>query len=328
MAILRARRKLILAKVESTYGTLEVATAMDAMLVSNVTLTPVTGGTADRELIRPYFGSSAQIPINTHATLEFAVEIAGPGGDTAAAILAPAWGRLLQACGMSQAIGKKAQADPRENKVTYTPDTDSAASLTIVCNQDGQQHILTGARGTFRVSIAGSAIPRFIFTFTGLWNAPSSVDAIDPDYSKWQAPLPGSRQNTPAASFFGADRRMGSFEMDWGAEVNHREIIGGANEVIITDRQPSGTIVLDAVALSTFNPFALAQAGTTGALRIVHGGPDTNASAYKLVEINCPKVQLGEPEYGDDSGVAQFNIPFRALPLGGSGDDEFTVVAR
>ena len=325
---LSARRKLILAALESTYGTAVATAGTNAILVSSPTLTPVTGGTVDRGLVRPYHGGADQIPVNTHQQLECAVELAGPGvyDPSAAAIKTPGWGLLLQACGFSETIGKKQPSDPYSNEVVYAPISGSEPSLTVRANWDDQQHVLAGCRGTARLALPTADIPRWTFTLTGLWADPSSVAAIVPDYGKFQAPRPGSATDTPTVTLFGQSVRMRSLELDLAVEVIHREIIGAANEVLIVDRSPSGTIVLDAQALSTFDPFAAAAKGTTGALQIVHGAPDTSANAGKLIEIDCPRIQLGEPTYAEDNGVLQQSIPFQALP--NSGNDEFVVTVR
>lgn len=328
MAAVRARRKLILAKIEANSGTAIAATADDAVLVSAASLTPVTGGTADRELMRPYFGASDSIPVNTHQQLEFSCEIAGPGSFVVAdaAIRTPEWGKLLRACGMSETLRDKPGTDPANNdQVVYSPITGGEPSLTLRANWDGQEHLLPGARGTARALIAAKQIPRFAFTFTGLWSDPGPVALLNPSYSDWKAPRPGSTRDTPVGEFFGAARRLVSLELDWGNEVTHREVIGATNEVVIVDRRPSGTIVLDAQALDGWDPFATAAAGTTSSLRILHGGPAAG-SAGKLVELKCPKIQLGEPTYGEEDGVLQFSIPFRALPE--NGNDEIEVIVQ
>ncbi len=326
---LSARRKLILAAIEAVYGTTVATAGADAMLAHDPSLTPLTGGTADRDLVRSYYGSSDQIPVNTHQQIEFGVELAGPGkyDPAAKAITAPRWGRLLRACGFSETSKKKAAADPHNNLVEYKPITGSEPSLTVRGNWDGQQHVLAGCRGSVALSLRAADIPRLRFTLTGLWRVPSSVAAIAGDYAAFKAPRPGSTRDTPTVSLFGqANLKMRSFELDLAAEVTHREVIGADNEVVIVDRDPSGTIVLDMSPLATWNPFDVAAAGTTDALEIVHGGPDTAASVGKLIEIDCPRIQIGEPTYGEDSGIQQVSIPFRALPM--AGNDEITVSVR
>ena len=325
---LSARKKLILAALESTAGTAVATAASDAILVHDPELTPLTGGTVDRDLVRSYYGASDQIPVNSHQQLAFGVEIAGPGTYTIAneAIGTPGWGRLLQACGFSETAGKINATDANNSKVTYDLLSGNEKSLTVRANWAGQQHVLTSCRGNMAINIASAEIPRFRFTLTGLWNDPDSVAAISPSYTAFKAPAPGSNVATPTAQLFGSDMDLRSIEIDMGVEVVHREIIGSASQVLIVDRSVSGTIVMDAQALSTLNVFEKARDGDTGALKMVHGGADTSANAGKLVEISCPKIQLGEPSYSEDQNILQWSVPFVALP--DSGNDELTVIAR
>lgn len=337
MTILSARRSLVLAKLETTEGTAIATAAVDAVLVSNLTLTPITGGTADRELVQPYYGNSPQIPINTHQQVEFQTEIAGAAlkDVSSAPIIAPEWGKLLQCVGFDTGTFSKYdigstgdQAPSQNNLLTYKPISGSEKSLTIRANLAGQQHTLAGAKGNVVFRIASGEIPRMQWRFLGRWAEPGSVLAIEPNYSAWQPPLPASNVNTPEVSFFGEDAiRVSSIEIDMGIEVLHREIIGADSAVVITDRAVSGTIVMDAIALSTWNPFAAALAGTTGALEVVQGkaGPADGSKSGGQVRIKCPKCQLGEPTYGEADGVRQINLPFVALPNAAAGNDEITV---
>ena len=97
---LSATKKAIFAKIETTYGTAVNTTSTDAILVSNLDLQPMQGDQVDRNLVKPYFGSSAVIQANTRTRVTFGVELAGTG--TAGAV--PHYGPLLRSCAMSQTI--------------------------------------------------------------------------------------------------------------------------------------------------------------------------------------------------------------------------------
>ncbi len=314
--------------------------------MTGLSLTPLTGGLVDRELVRPYYGGAAQIPINSHQQVEFATEIAGPGAyDIGSAdISAPQWGKLLEAVGFKAgAAGKINGQDKNASKIDWALRSGAEKSLTIRCYYDGQLHTLAGSRGTVVLRIASGEIPRMRWTYTGLWVDPASAAApAKPAFSAWRAPRPGSKADTPAVSFAGQSAiRVSSVEIDLGVQVRHREIIGGDTEVCITDRTPSGTIVMDALALSAYNPFAAARAGTTGALKIVHGGPDKDDASTSVmskaaqiagvrsgdrVQLDAPRCQLGEPTYSDDDGIQQWTIPFTLLPT--AGNDELAIQVR
>ena len=84
---LLSRKRLILAKIEATYGTDPTPTGAEAILVRNLEITPLEAETVSRELIRPYLGASDQLLAQTRVGINFEVELAGSGtaGSTAAA---------------------------------------------------------------------------------------------------------------------------------------------------------------------------------------------------------------------------------------------------
>ncbi|MEL6888376.1 MAG: hypothetical protein AAFO86_06670, partial [Pseudomonadota bacterium] len=89
------RDKIMAIDIETTYGTDASPAGADAVLAKQVTLSPMEGNDLDRELELPYFGSQGTIPVELHAKLAFEVELAPSG----TAGTAPAWGKLLRACG-------------------------------------------------------------------------------------------------------------------------------------------------------------------------------------------------------------------------------------
>ncbi len=309
--MLKYRKKILLAAAETAYGTAAALTGTNAVLATNVEITPLAGETVSRELQHAHYGASPEIPVNTHQTLAFRVELAGSG----TAGTAPAWGLLLRGCGMSETV------DAPNKEVEYAPVSSGESSLTLSLNIDGQLHQLKGSRGTFTLEINPSQIPYLNFTFTGLWTAPSSVAAVTPSYTSWKDPLPASHTNTPTAQLHGTDVTLSAMTYDHGNEVVHRSVIGSANQVLIVNRAPSGNITIDAPALSAKNFFAAAKGATTGALKIVHG-----STAGAIVEIGAQKVQLSSPSYQDASGIAQLQLALRALP--DDGNDEFIVTTK
>lgn len=95
------RRRTILAKIESTYGTDSVPTGnANAILVTDLNVSPLAADIVDRNLIRNYMGSSDQLIANARVECDFSVEMAGAG--TAGS--APAYGPLLRACGLAETI--------------------------------------------------------------------------------------------------------------------------------------------------------------------------------------------------------------------------------
>ena len=88
------RNTVILLKLEGPglYGTDPVPTgAANAMLVSNLSVTPMNSQNVDRDLIRPYLGGSEQLMGTRYVEMGFDIELVGSG----AVATAPAWGPAL-----------------------------------------------------------------------------------------------------------------------------------------------------------------------------------------------------------------------------------------
>ena len=97
MALL-TRKRLLLAEIESTYGTDPTPGAADAVLVRDLNITPAQSDVVNRDLVRPYLGASEQLLANTRVECTFSVELAGSG----TAGTAPRFGSVLKACGLAE----------------------------------------------------------------------------------------------------------------------------------------------------------------------------------------------------------------------------------
>ena len=97
---LAMRKRVILAKLETTYGTDASPAAADAILCRNLNINAMEGSQVEREFIRPYFGSSGAIRVENYVKMDFETELAGSG----TAATAPEWGTLLKACNFTETI--------------------------------------------------------------------------------------------------------------------------------------------------------------------------------------------------------------------------------
>jgi len=97
---LQTRKRVVLAKIEGTYGTDPTPTgSANAMLVTNLTPSIVEAELVSRDLIRQYFGNSEQLMAQKYSKLDFEVEMVG--GGVIGGI--PGYDCLLRACAMSGA---------------------------------------------------------------------------------------------------------------------------------------------------------------------------------------------------------------------------------
>lgn len=308
---LKFRKKVILAKIETTYGTDSSPTGADnAMLVGDVSITPFDSDTIERGTVQPFLGSRQQLHVATRVMLEFNVEIAGAGaaGDV------PKYGPLLRACGLSETV-------TASTKVDYAPVSASEESVTVHFHQDGQKHALVGCRGTFTMTLNAKNIPVFRFRMMGLYVAPATAADPTPTLTGFQVPKHVSTVNTPTLSLHSFAGKISAFSMDHGNSVIHRELVNESS-IQITDRRVSGSIAMEAPVLSTKNWFTIAKAETLGALALVHG-----TVAGNIVEIAAANVQIIEPNYTEEDAVVMVQMGLNFTPSG-SGNNEYLLTVK
>lgn len=304
------RKRSLLAKIEGSYGSDPTATgSANYVEVVDLEIEPVASDEVEQETIRPYAGNYPVLLANTRVNLSFGVFMVGSGS----AGTPPKYSSILKSCGLSEATVSS-------TSVTYTPSTlATQSSVTFYVNYDGVRHKVTGCRGTFSISCAVNEIPRINFEMQGIFNTPTDTALPTVTKSLQPDPVLFKNGNTSSFSVFGFSGALQSWELDFANEVIYRELVGGTKEALITDRRPSGTMVVEAVALSSKNFFTLATGTTTGTNTWSHSG-----GAGNIVTVSCPQTDLGQPTYEDSDGITMLNLPFYATPTD-AGSDEFSL---
>jgi len=307
MALL-SRKRLILVKTESTYGTDSTPAGTDALLVRNLDITPLSGEIVSRDLIRPYLGNFDQLIAQTSVAINFEVELAGSG----TAGTAPKYDAILKACGLAATI-------VASTSVTYAPVSASFSSATIYFNVDGVLHKLTGCRGSMNMSCAVGAIPTLAFNLTGVYNAPTDTAQPAVTYSAQATPLIFREGNTSAFSFFSYSGILQSVDFNLANDLVYRELVGGTKETLITDRKPAGTVMIEAPTIATKDFFTTALASSTGNLTFLHG-----TTAGNRVTFLASQVDVLNPTYQDQDSIMMLSVPYVAIPTT-AGNNEFSL---
>lgn len=305
------KKKVLLAKPETVYGTDSAPVALNGIQTSNFKLTPYDSETVSREFDKPSFGNNPEITVAKRVMLEFDVELAGSG----TAGTAPGFGVLLRGCAFAETIN----ASPPS--VDYTPVSQAFESLTFYHWQDNAFHKITGARGSVSFSLSAKKIPTLKFKFTGLYNAPVKQAPSAVDWTKFKTPAVVSTAQTTGFSILGYSGNLLELEIDMANEVKHRVVVG-QEEVIIADRKPSGSITLDAPQLDVKNFFTEVDGNTLGAFNIQHGQTPGN-----ICVITAPAAQPKKPDYGDDEGTLTLKLELSLNPTS-AGNDELKLTFK
>jgi hypothetical protein len=305
----------LLAKVETTIGTdANPAGAANSVLISSLTLKPLTLQTASRNLMRPYLGASEQIVVGEYAEVEFEVEFAGAG---TSAVTIPKWSDLLLACGFAGVVNGTTSYD-------HSPVSSAFKTVTIyVYVGDGILHKLTGAVGTAVLDLSAGAIPKFKFRFMGYYTAPTDTASSGVVYTGWQTPIGVRDSAVPTLTLHGATKTQvpyRSLKIDLGNNIIYRNLVG-ATAMLLTDREVTGSVELQYESVSTKAWMPIIQGVTTAALSVQVG-----STAFNIATVDAPKVQLLNPSLSDVDGIQHLTMDMRLLPS--VGNDELKLATK
>ena len=304
-------QRSLLAKLESSSNSDSSPTGSANYLeVIDLEIEPLSSDEVEQEVIRPYAGNFATQLANTKVNISFGVYLSGSGS----AGVAPKMDAVLKSCGLTSNIVSS-------TSVTYSPATLATQdSCTIYCNYDGVLHKVLGCKGSFTISANVNEFPRINFELQGIKSTITDTSQVSITKSAQSDPLLFKDGNTSAFQLFGYSGALQSWELDFANEVVFRTLVGGTQEAIITDRKPTGTCVIEAVALSAHNFFTDAEGTSTGNNTWLHG-----TTAGNKVTVSVPQSNLGMPSYEDADGITMLSLPFNALPTS-AGNNEFSLV--
>lgn len=304
------RKKLITAKIETTYGIDSVPTgAANAILVRNMEITPIEMETEERDTQQAFLGNSGKVVTAFWGSLAFETELQSSG----AAGTAPKFGVLLRACSLAEAV-------VAVTSVTYTPVSTGFESVSMYFYLDGVLHRFLGTRGTPSFQLNARSIPVIKYNFMGLFQPVTDVALPAATYAQ-AAPLAVSKANTPTFTLHGITAVCNQLTVDMANEVKYRNLIN-YEAMDNIDRQPGGSFQIEANLMAVKNWFTTARDQATGALNIVHG-----TAAGAIVQIQAPNTKIVAPRYQEVDGVAMLSGSLSLEP-GASGNDEFTIQFR
>lgn len=296
------RSKVLVAKVEATYGIDSVPTAANGILARDIKIMPIEGEDVSRDLDLPYIGADATIPANLHRKISFNVELAPSG----AAGTVPSWGVLMRGCGIAQTVNAGVS-------VVYNPISSGYQSLTMYFQIGGTLYKMPGARGTVKLALTAQGIPSLEFEYTGQYIAPAEDTVIVPTLTAFQKPQVASQSNTPFFTLNAEVMVMRSFSLDLGNKVEPRFLIN-SEEVIISDREDMVEMVVEAKPLNLINPYALSITQTQVPLSLTHG---TGVGRRSVLAI--PGLLLMRPtELTEQQGIVEWPLKGRAIGTDGS----------
>jgi hypothetical protein len=313
------RKTAILAKTETTYGTDSVPTgAANAILVSNASFN-LAYNNVERNFIRPFFGGSGQLAGTRFVECSFEVELANSG----TAGTAPAWGPLLRACGMAEAL----LSTP--SRVEYTPVSASFSSVSIYYHIDGVRRVALGCMGNVEIVLNEGAAPMLRFTFSGLDGGRTATADPTVTLTAFRAPQVVTDVNSGdinlGATYSAGVLSSGTVYPSRGLSINlqntvSRKAILGGQAVQISDRNVQGQCQLDLTAAQEVSFLTDINANTNTTLGFSHS---TGAGVGIL--LHAPQVQRIDPSDAEYEGDVHAAMNLRLTPTT-AGNDELRLV--
>jgi hypothetical protein len=301
-----ARKVLLALAMESTYASGATFSASDVLLVAEPKLTPMNNETAERRIVRPYFGNAGNVPVSVYGQCEYGVEIAGAG----AAGATPGYGAALRSCGF-------AETQTAGEDVLYSLVTDNMESCSTRYELDGVRHIFKGARSNLDIDLQAKNIGMFKFTTTGLFVMPEDSPTGPSDFTNFQVPLAANTVNTPVLKLDGMSVVSSGLSISLGNDVRFVCLIG-REVVIIADRKVTGQVTYENNSIAQKNWYALALSGQPIPFSVTHG-----THAGNRVTIEGPAVQIGAPQQTEVDGIAMLQSDISFMPV--NGNDEITI---
>jgi hypothetical protein len=312
------RKTAILAKTEVNYGVDPTPDgAANAILVSNASFN-IAYTNVNRDLIRANLGGSEQLAGTRFVECSFDVELANSG----TAGTAPAWGPLLLACGMAEAL----LTTP--SRVEYTPVSASFKSVTIYYHIDGTLRKALGCMGNAELMLNEGERPMLRFTFTGLDGGTTATADPTLTLTSWKVPSVVSDVNSGdinlGATYSAGALTSGTSYPSRGLAINlgntiARKAILGGQSVSITQRDVTGSCQLELTAAQEATFRTDINANTTTTLGFTH-----STGAGVGIILHAPRVQRIDPSDVDYEGELHTGLNLRFVPS--SGNDELRIV--
>lgn len=313
------RNTVILAKIESTYGTDPTPTGLaNALLVSNCSI-GYAYQNVNRDLVRGYFGGSEELAGLRQVNIGFDIELSGSGD---AGLTAPAWAPLLKACGFGETDAGA--------YFEYKPISTTLPSVTIYYYLDGVLHKALGCRGTCDFKMGIGERPVMSYSFTGLDGGVTETSNASPTLTAWQKPVVITDTNagdftvgctySSGALSGGTAYPSKGLQMSLGNQIAFTPLLGG--EVVeLSDRDISGSVSLDLTAAQVVTFKTAVDANTTSAMGFSFGTTSGN-----ILVLYMPNVQRINPRAEDYNGRALMAYDLRITPS--AGNDDITLVVK
>ncbi|MCX7172435.1 MAG: hypothetical protein NT159_00530 [Proteobacteria bacterium] len=304
------RKKAVVLKAGGTYGIDAVPTgAANWFEARNVSLTSFEAETVDRNLVENWMGNTGKLIVSKWSKLSFEIALAGSG----VAGTAPKWAPMMLACGYAETIVAATSA-------AYNLVSSAFGFADAYLEIDGTLYKFIGCRGNVKIKITAKGIPVLMVELTSLYTAPSAAAIAGIVKTGWTYESAVNSVNTGKVTLNAVDLAFSTLEVDSGNQIARVDLPGPQLEVVQNDRKSTASLTVLAPALATFDPYALAVAGTVVNLTNTHGVGAGNQLQTDL------KVRVMNVKEDQIDGMLAYQLTLEPTPV--SGNDEIALTNK
>lgn len=311
MANRKIQNVIILVKPATVPGEDAAPTgAANAMLVAEMSITPLDAQNIERKNMRGSFGANAELVGVASVKISLTFEVAGSGTPGTP----PSWGAPLIGCAMAEGI----LATPARTE--YTPISIGLKDVTIYYYDDGVLHKALGAMGTPTLTANVGERTLFKIDFVGVVGAMTATPNVVADLTSWKIPVALTKANVIDITL-GATYAAGAVSGGDPYPSNGLEIVFGndvqfladlsTEEVDIGGRAITGSVTLKLTAAEEVAFMEKVKANELQSLAFQIG----RVAGNKLL-IHAEGVQFTNPKKVDIKGVRYCGYDLRFLQVG------------
>lgn len=303
------RKGLVLAMVETIYGTDPTPnTGAHAIIAYNIEPTLETDP-LERPDCAITLSRLKELSGKRRMKITFETEDRGSGAKGQAPM---GVGALYQACGMKETI-------VGATSVTYNPTTAAKKSCTVYMYLDGILFKLKGAVGDWERTLKAGDVTKIKWTLQALYETPTDVSfptSFTPDIT-----VPVVAKNL-TATFDAYAAVLQEMTLKLNNTVTERPDATALHGIVgyeVTDRNPDGTLKIEAVTLGVKNLFTKYEADTVQVLSVVQG-----TVAGNIITTTASQVRIRQLSYEDSDGIVATSIEMQLSR--NVKDDELSIV--
>ena len=297
------KRELLLAKMETTYGTDPTPAGANAVLVEEVTVSPENLRMIERPSIRASLGTLQHTYAGMLLGITCQAEVKGSG----TAGTAPEIGVLLRACGLTETIVPA-------TSVSYQPRSLATAfeSVAIYYFEAGAgaatqvRHIILGCRGNVQFTWQAGGKLMASFTLTGKVSAnPTDQTLPTPTY---HTTVPVGIRGLATTIGGVSALTIQQYSLNLNNQIQTPDSVAdaeGFGDVVIVSRDPALDLGRHNELVATIAPYADLRAGTNRAF----ASGTLGATAGNRVALTAGQVHYRGIQQGVDNAMRAGSYP-------------------